>query len=103
MIRAEFVADAKSFSDTPRDISSRVLTQTKVIWSPRPWRPGDVRGEAQRTPDLAAVLQEVVDRDDWREGNAIVLVFTGDGERDAISFDGGGDTDGPMLHVVTAE
>ena len=101
VIRAELVADAESFRAAPRNISARKLTNATVNWSPIPWRRGDGRGEAQRTPDLSPVLQEVVDQENWRDGNAIVLIFTGDGERDAISFDGGGRDDGPMLCVIT--
>ena len=99
-IRAELTADAASFSDEPRNISSRRLTQAAVHWSPQPWRPGDGRGNSQRTPDLSALIQEVVAHDDWMPGNALAFVVTGIGERDAISFDGGGKQSGPMLYLL---
>ena len=100
-IRAELDGNADSFSDAPRDISSRMLTKAAVEWLPQPWHPGDGRGEAQQTPDLSVLIQEVVAQDDWQQGNALVFVVTGDGERDAISFDGGGSRDGPMLQIET--
>ena len=70
-------------------------------WSPEPWDPKRARDERPQTPDLSALIQEVVDQKDWMEGNAVVLIISGTGERDAVSFDGGGKQDGPMLHVET--
>jgi hypothetical protein len=31
-----------------------------------------------RTPDVASVIQEIVDREGWEEGNSLVLVFEGE-------------------------
>ena len=100
-IRAELAGDAESFKKEEKNISSRTLTETSVTWLPQPWHPGDGRGERQQTPDLSALIQEVIEQDNWKQGNALVLVITGNGERDAISFDGGGEQYGPMLHVET--
>ena len=52
----------------------------------------------QRTPNLAAVLQEVVGSQDWVSGNALALLVTGDGTRVAESFDGGA-AKAPVLHI----
>ena len=98
-IRAELTGDAAVFDDEPKNISSRPLTRAAVQWSPGPWNPGDGRGKKQKTPDLSALIEEVVRHDDWDPGNALAFVVTGVGERDAISFDGGGEADGPMLHL----
>ena len=48
---------------------------------------------------LHHLIQEVVDQVDWTEGNALVLIIAGTGERDAMSFDGGGKEGGPMLSL----
>ncbi len=48
----------------------------------------DVAGPDQRTPDLSAVIQEVVNRPGWASGNAIAVIITGTGKRVADSFDG---------------
>ena len=100
-IHAQLVPDAKAFKEEPKNITSRKLTETSVKWSPQPWEPTAVPAEKPRTPDLSAVIQEVVDQDGWKEGNALVLIVTGTGERDAVSFDGGGKENGPMLRVET--
>ena len=42
----------------------------------------------QRTPDLKAVVQEVVNSPGWVRGKDLVIVVTGSGHRTADSFDG---------------
>ena len=44
-------------------------------------------GPNQRTPNLASILQEIMNRPGWSPGNAIVLVITGTGSRNAAAFD----------------
>lgn len=100
-IHAELAPDAEAFRKESRNISSRKLTKASVIWSPEPWDPKRARDERPQTPDLSALVQEVVDQQDWKEGNALVLIISGNGERDAVSFDGGGKHDGPMLRLET--
>ena len=104
-IRAELAANAPAFKEEPKNISSRSMTIRSVTWSPQTWLPDDRRGESQQTPDLSPLIQEVTDQSEWKEGNALVLIITGSedrgGERDAMSFDGGGTRYGPMLHVET--
>jgi hypothetical protein len=59
-----------------------------VAWSPPDWTAVGAAGAAERTPDLAALLQEIVDRPGWAPGNALALLVTGTGTRTAESFDG---------------
>ncbi len=67
-------------------------------WSPEPWTVEHERSEKQRTPDLSSLIQEVVAQPDWQEGNTLVLIITGSGGRDAVSFDGGR-RDAPLLQI----
>jgi hypothetical protein len=97
-IRGEATGDAATFSSTAFDISSRFLTSASEAWSLSPW---DVVGEAltaQRTPDLTAVVQEIVDLGDWSATSAMAFVITGSGKRVAESFDGVS-TAAPLLHI----
>src|SRR5207247_2119708 len=55
-------------------------------------------GPNQRTPDLGAVIQEIVSRPGWVSGNALVIIVTGNGHRTAYSWDGS-HTGAPLLHV----
>ena len=88
-IQVENTAHAEAFTSTNGNISDRALTGTSVSWTnPAEWREVHETGPAQRTPSLAALVQEIVDRDDWEEGNAVAFVLQGVGKRVAEAFDG---------------
>ncbi|MBN1672495.1 MAG: carboxypeptidase regulatory-like domain-containing protein [Kiritimatiellae bacterium] len=100
-VQAQAADDAPAFAATPSNITLRARTGASVAWNPPAW---DVAGEAasgQRTPDLSAVIQEVVDRPGWSSGNALALIVTGVGKRTAVSYDGES-LEAPLLHVVYA-
>ncbi len=99
-IQAELSANAETFTDTEHNISSRKRTKASVKWSPEPWNATFERSEKQRTPDLSSLIEEVVAQPGWQEGNSLVLIITGSGNRDAVSFDGRRNRGGPpMLYV----
>lgn len=99
IIQAEMSPNAKSFQKEAANISSRELSKASIKWSPETWNPKQAHDHKPSTPDLSPIIQEVVNQDDWQEGNALVLIITGTGERDAVSFDGGGKEEGPVLHI----
>ena len=90
--------DAAPFARTTRNLSTRARTAAAVGWTPPAWPAAGAAGAAQRTPDLAPIVQEIVDRPGWSSGNALALLVTGTGKRVAESFDGvpGG---APLLHL----
>jgi hypothetical protein len=55
-------------------------------------------GAEQRTPELASVIQQIVDRAGWQSGNALALFVTGSGHRTAVAFDGAA-TGAALLHI----
>jgi VCBS repeat-containing protein len=55
-------------------------------------------GADQRTPDIASVIQEIVDRPGWSSGNSLVIIITGTGKRTAEAYDGIAAA-APLLHV----
>jgi hypothetical protein len=55
--------------------SARPKTRAFVGDVPAPWR----KGEAAASPDLAAVVQEIVDHPGWAPGNGLTLFVGGDG------------------------
>ena len=77
-----------AFGGGSSNITNRPVTTASVAWAPPPWSAGQ-QGSAQRTPDLSAVIQEIVNRKGWSPGNALVLIITGSGRRVAESFEGG--------------
>jgi hypothetical protein len=95
-ITGEDSDDAPTFVKVNGNISSRPDTGQSVDWSPAAWTAIGQAGLDQRTPNLALVIQEIVDRTGWSSGNAIVLVVTGTGKRTADASDSGW---GPILHV----
>lgn len=88
-----------SFTTTSGNVSSRPRTTAGVSWNPvASWTTIGQAGSAQQTPNLASVVQEIVNRTNWASGNAIVIVVTGSGHRTAESYEGSS-SKAPLLHV----
>lgn len=102
MIRGENRSDSLTFSDQAHDITNtdRPRTISQVAWSGIPaWDTVGASLEAvHRTPNLADIVQEIVDRGDWVQGNPITFFITGTGRRTAHSYDTS-NNDAPLLHV----
>ncbi len=102
MIRAEAADSSQAFGSSAFDISSRPVTTAAVAWAPQPWPTIGDSGPDQRSPDLSAVVQEVIDRPGWSQNSPVSFVITGTGERVAESYDGRADS-APLLHVEYTE
>ena len=98
VIRGQAADDASAFSSSSGDVTSRPVTSESVAWSPPPWTNVGAAGADQRTPDLSAIVQEIIDRTDWSPGNALAIIITGTGERTAESYNGSS-SGAPLLHV----
>ncbi len=98
-IRAQVDAAAPTFTTAASDLTARTpLSASPVAWNVPAWING-TSGAAQRTPDLAPLLQELVDLPGWRSDSPVVLIVDqGTGQRVAESFDGD-PTDAPRLVV----
>ena len=97
-LRAQASHSAPVFTTTRFNVSSRPLTSASVSWSPVVW---SVVGEAntkQRTPNLASVIQEVVNRSGWISGNSIAVIVKGSGHRTAWAYDGS-TSRAPLLRI----
>ena len=97
-IRGQASDNAASFSQAHYDISSRTTTNAKVSWTPESWLRRDESGPAQRTPDISTIIQEIVDRAGWQQGNGLAIIVTGSGKRVAVSHDKN-PKQAPMLHI----
>jgi hypothetical protein len=100
--RGEDADDAAGFTTTSGSFTPLPRTDAAVGWAPPAWPTVGVRGPDQRTPNLAAIVQEIVDRSGWASGHALVLLVTGNGERTAEAFDGGA-TKAPVLIIEFTE
>jgi len=87
-IFCEDVDDATTFTSTASDISNRTTTTASVSWEDEQnW----IRDQAFDTPDISAVVQEVIDRAGWATGQDLNVIFqrtAAANDRDAYSFDG---------------
>ena len=88
-IRAQAADDTAPFTAVAFDVSSRPSSTTFVPWSVAPWVAVNDAGPDQRTPDLAVLVQEVIDRPGWAAGNSLALIVSGSGQRVADSYEGG--------------
>ena len=88
-IRGEAGADAAPFLIRPNDLSARAKTAAVVAWPVPVWPAKSAAGAAQQTPDLAAVVQEIVDASDWEAGHALAFFVGGTGKRSVAAFEGG--------------
>jgi RHS repeat-associated protein len=87
MVQAEAADNSVNFSESGK-VSIRPRTASSVLWEPIAWSTLDESGPNQRTPDLSAVIQEIVNRQGWMPGNAISVLITGTGKRVAVSYEG---------------
>ncbi len=80
----EAADNAGPFANSKNNISGRAQTTASVTWDAPAW----VEDEKFWTPDLSAIVQEIVSRPGWAAENALVIIVTGTSERSAFSYDG---------------
>ena len=83
-------ANPGAFEDVAGNISSRAKLSTTVAWdiAADTWSAVGEAGPAQRTPDISAIINEIINQSGWASGNALVLMLEGTGTKTAESFDG---------------
>ncbi|MCB9035925.1 MAG: metallophosphoesterase [Lewinellaceae bacterium] len=87
-ITGQASANPATFTSASSNVSSRPRTSASVSWSPADWLAVGDAGSAQQTPDISAIIQEIVNQSDFAAGNSIALIIEGVGTRTAESFDG---------------
>lgn len=68
-------ADNPSAPGSATAIANAVKTTASADWSPAAW----TEGEIYETPDIGAVIQEIIDREGWESGNAILIDIANNG------------------------
>lgn len=97
-VEAQLINHAPAFSATNNNISQRPTTSAVVNWAPVAWSVGGVNGvEEENTPNLATLIQEVIDLNGWEDGNSIVFIIKGSGMRNAFGGNAGSNNFGPTL------
>lgn len=88
-IHGEKSSNAAPFSGLDGDLTGRPTTAASVDWAPPAWTLGDA-GAAQRTVDVAEIIEEISAEPGWSSGNSVVLFFgAAMGNRVARAFESG--------------
>lgn len=88
-ITVEDVVGASTFSTSSNNITNRNEWTGIVQWSNIPaWNQTGEAGAAQRTPNLATLVNRLVNKSGWQQGNPIVFIIRGTGRRTAEAYDG---------------
>lgn len=80
--------DALTFTTDDHNITNRPLTTAAINWSPSGWPNTGETGLDQQTLDIAALIQEIVNRPGYTANSAIAILINGNGRRTAESYDG---------------
>ena len=91
-------SNAEEFLDVKHNISSRTLISNSVAWNPPPWSHIGEQSISQKTNDLKNVIQPIINKSSWSEGNAIAFIIKGDGKRVAESYNGDSSA-AALLHI----
>ncbi len=89
--------NAETFEKTNENISSRSKSLKKISWNVPGWEIGD-KTDAQRTPDLTSIIDELVVQG-WHSGNPLVFGIDGTGERSAKAYDFDNSHPGAQLYI----
>lgn len=101
LFQGEATDHAAAFTLDDYNISTRKRTEARVNWSAiATW---NLVGKKYRTPNLAPIVQEIVQQSGWSSGNALAFIISGSGRRTVESYDGK-PTVAPKLYIeFTAE
>lgn len=91
LIEAVASSNAPAFTKVRGSVSAQPRTQASVEWSPPAWNTTFERGPLQESPNLGAIVSELVTRPDWQSGNAMSFIITGTGVRVVSAYDDGAD------------
>ncbi len=89
IIKGELSDDANPFEEINGNISDRPTTNGSVSWNPSPWTFDEGAGPNEQTTNIASLIQEIIDNQNWESGNAMAFIITGSGERSAQNFTSG--------------
>ncbi|MEX0273127.1 MAG: IPT/TIG domain-containing protein [Flavobacteriaceae bacterium] len=109
-VYGESTANAAPYVGDLGELSARALTTASVVWNIDPWVNEGDRGDAQKTVNIAAIVQEIVNRSDWAPGNSINIIMkhtgvstgasSSSGGREAENYSSSKPDDGAELTVV---
>jgi len=106
IIYGEDTDSSNIFSNNDNDISDRTTTSTSVNWAPSAWNSVN---ETHQSPDISAIIQEIVNRSNWSAENDLTIIIEPDSsctssscQRTAESHDGESNS-APLLVINYTE
>ena len=84
-IQGELGKQVPSFFPETGNITNRKRTNAKVLWEPQEW--SQKKSFNYKSPNIASVIQEIIDQKTYQFNNPIVLIISGKGRRTAAAFD----------------
>ncbi len=108
-IYGENTGNSQPFTEEAYNVSMRSKTTENSVWVIPEWEVVGDAGLAQRTSELAGIVQEIVDRQDWNSGNSMSFILTPSGSSiNETSSSGGreaetadGSSSGTLAPVLT--
>jgi hypothetical protein len=100
-IQGEASLNPKTYSTTDI-ISIRPTTKAKVAWKPEPWNEVDEQAYFRLSANLAPIVNELIGMG-WKSGNSMAFMISGEGNRSARSFNGGGQWNSPVLYIIYSD
>jgi len=98
-VECEASGNALPFTEDDYNLSNRPKVNTSVVWQPNDWLNIGESGHKQLSSNLNVLLQELVKRPDWQNGNSVVFSILGDGIRTAESYEGS-PFESPRLYIT---
>ena len=95
-IRAGGTADAAAFTTTAYDITNRAKTSAAVTWAA-----ANVGSGPQDTPDLTALVEEVIAVPGWASGNALAFYIQGNSNSSLLRWAAADSADPPATLTIT--
>jgi hypothetical protein len=74
LVQAQATGSAADFGPSQPAVTQRQRTQASVAWD---WQGDEPENTWTSSPDLKAIIQEIVNRPDWSSGNALALIYDG--------------------------
>jgi 3',5'-cyclic AMP phosphodiesterase CpdA len=97
-IAGEAADSSLPFGAGAKNLSARPATAASVTWDVPQWKDLRLSPHLHETPALTAIVQEIIDRPGWQDGNAMSFLIHGKGSRVARSFDYKAE-DSPLLRI----
>ncbi|TGT56981.1 RTX toxin, partial [Mesorhizobium sp. M2E.F.Ca.ET.166.01.1.1] len=66
--------EAVPFETEKSDVTSRLMTTTSVTWTPPDWTVNNEAALAERTPNLSAIVQEIINQPGYLQLNDMAFV-----------------------------